>query len=210
MIKITDLGYLISQNVQPESITGNEKMIVYYEDTDMIPAKAFQWLSKLRDSIQMVPYSDIGGRDNLSFAAGICAAGNPDKKAVIIGGYDEEERIINMDGNRYSILTTPSFGNAAKPRPVQKDNIKTSTGEDGLPETVGRIRNLIPPESLPYGMSIEEFAMILDGAISHVKKDRKRISQYIKDTAGRDLTASLKSLYESGAYDKIENVILGE
>ena len=127
MLIITDINYLLSQKVPATIFSEEEKAVVYYEETDTIPAKAFSWLSELNGKIVLVPYADIGGVDNLSFAAGVYAGAAKTKSAVIVGQYDKAERVIRTGQIEYRVFTTTDFkeipGLGAKVAPNPKGEL---------------------------------------------------------------------------------------
>lgn len=210
MLIITDLTYLLSQKVPINIFSEEEKAIIYYDDKDSIPAKAFVWLSKLHNKIELISYNEIGGKDNISFSAGGYVIGSKTGSAVIVGAYDTEKRIIKIYDKEYKIYTTPDFN---KINTLEKDEVKRHvTNMTGSNNSIaGRIAKMIaviPDKAVPAGMDIESFARVLDGAIACCRGIKNNVVEYLEENLGRNISDSIQVLFSTGAYDHIVDIVL--
>lgn len=207
MLIISELNYLLSQKVNVEVFSADERAVIYYDDTDMIPAKAFIWMSKMSDRIKLMPYSNIGGRDNLSFAVGGYVIGSKSKTAVIVGALETEVRVLNINDKEYKIYTTSEF---SKVESLGRDEAATSMETSDLrPDgIIDKIIRTIPSQMVPAGTDIESFARILDTAISRSKGDRNEVMKYLESNLGKSMTDVVRSLSTAGVFEKISEIVL--
>lgn len=208
MIIISELNYLLSQKVPAEIFSEDEKAIIYYENTDTIPAKAFGWLNKISGKINLVPFAEIGGRNNISFAVGGYVALSKTASAVIVGEYDTEERVVKIGESEYKIYTTPDFQSVLT---LDKNSTKKNTNPASTNSgntRIDKIAQLIPARAIPSGMDVTSFAQVLDNAIAKSRGNTADIAKSIEENLGRNVSENLQVLYSTGAYGNIVDLVL--
>lgn len=214
MIVVSELSYILSQKELTLNVADGDEVIIYYDDSDVIPAKSFAWLSQLSSKVNMQPYSDIGGRDNISFVVGAFAYNDRDNCVVIVGVYDDSERIVKMRDKVCSIYTSSQFkrpdiptGSSTVCSPVQPE--EDSDERTVQPEDqIDRIMALLPDQSVPRGMEPRSFATVLNSAISVSGGQKRDVLNYINNVLNINVSGNLKYLYDTGAYQKIESIVM--
>lgn len=210
MLIVSDLNYLITQKVPIEIFSEEEKAIIYYDDKDTVPARALAWLNKISNKMCLFSYSDIGGKDNISFAVGGYVLGSKSASAVIVGSYETEKRILKVGEKEYEIYTTSDFQKIAN---LSKDDVKQhisskSNINNGIRGHIGRMIQIIPDESVPSGMDIESFAQVLDSAIARSRGNKNDVIKYLEENLGRNISDNMHILFTTGVYDSISDLIL--
>lgn len=210
MLIVSELNYLLSKKVPAEIFTEEEKAIIYYDKTDTIPATAFAWLIRLNDKVSLVPYSDIGGKDNISFAVGGYMVCSKTGTAVIVGAFDgTESRNIKIGDREGRVYTTPSFENILSLEKGQAStNMTPAKTVNTGSEYTDKLISLIPPKIVPAGMDIASFAHILDCSIAKAKGNTNEMLRYIEENFGNGITGNIQNLLSSGAFAGIEEHIL--